>query len=364
MSDKKILLLTPDFPPMRGGVATYLKALCEYFQGDLEVITEPHPQWQSFDKHCGCAVYRQPLLYKRWWPRWMKSVKLLKEYKDRYRLIITSHVLPFGSACMVAKRKTGTPYVVILHGMDVRLAQASARKKRLATNVLKEAQLVVVNSKALAREVAEVFGVKESLVVYPNVPDRSIDIAQKNDGVFRLLTVARLVQRKGHQHVLSALSRLWGTGRLKNFHYDIVGDGPMRETLEQMIRNLSLENHVTIHTQVTDEQKEQFYTDADVFIMPTENDPVDKEGFGLVYIEAAQHGLPSIARNIPGVDEAVIHEQTGILLKSVDQEEIATAINAMANDQEYRLQLGVQAQQHAKQFTHEEQLGKLKEYLV
>jgi phosphatidylinositol alpha-1,6-mannosyltransferase len=363
MSEKKILLITPDFPPMTGGVARYLKELCSYFKDDIEVLAEPHPQWQSFDPNAGCAIYRQPLLYKWRWPRWMKAVKYLKEYKDRYKLVITSHVLPFGSACMMAKKKTGTPYVVILHGMDVRLAQKSARKKRLATQVLKEAQLVVVNSKALAQEVAKIFGITQSLVVYPCVSEVK-EAASKNDGVFRILTVSRLVERKGHQHVLNVLARLRGMGRMDNFHYDIVGAGPMESTLISMVTNLGLDSHVTFHGQVDDQSKNELYAAADTFVMPVENDPVDKEGFGLVFIEAAQHGVPSITSNISGVNEAVIDAQTGILLPDLDEEKLAGAILQLYTDAELRTQLGAAAKQYAEEFSCEKQLSKLKPYLV
>ncbi|MDG1950194.1 MAG: glycosyltransferase family 4 protein [bacterium] len=363
MSEKKILLITPDFPPMTGGVARYLKELCTYLKDDIEVLTKPHPQWQSFDPTAGCAVYRQPLLHKWRWPKWMKAVKYLREYKDRYRLIITSHVLPFGSACLMAKKKTGTPYVVILHGMDVRLAQKSAKKKRLATQVLKEARLVVVNSKALAQEVAKVFGITQSLVVYPCVSPVE-EQECKDDGVFRLLTVSRLVERKGHQHVLNVLARLRGMGRMNRFQYDIVGAGPMDQTLKSMVTNLGLDAHVTFHGQVDDQTKNQFYAAADTFVMPVEYDPIDKEGFGLVFIEAAQYGLPSITSDIAGVNEAVRNGETGILLPDLDEENLAGAILQLYTDVEYRKQLGEAAKTYAENFSCEKQLSKLKPYLI
>lgn len=364
MSEQKILLLTPDFPPMTGGVAQYLKSLCHSVKDDIEVLTTPHPNWQSFDSNAGYPIFRQELLYKWRWPKWMKMVKYLNEYKDRYRLIITSHVLPVGSACLMAKKKTGTPYIVILHGMDVRLAQESAKKKRLAQQVLKEARLVVVNSEALAQEVAKVFGIKQSLVIYPCIETKEISLQEKDDGVYRLLTVARLVERKGHHHVLNALARLRGMGKMDRFHYDIVGGGPMEQTLKDMVTNLGISQHVTFHGEVDDLSRDELYQQADVFVMPVDAHPTDKEGFGLVFVEAAQHGVPSITSNISGVNEAVEDGVTGLLLRTQDEEELASAILQLYQDTDLWTQLAQGAIEQSKNFSCEEQLSKLKPYLV
>ncbi len=384
MSEKKTLLITPDFPPMKGGVARYLSALALYLQDDVEVVAMPHHLWQSFDPSAGYPIYRRQLL-SSWGPgRWRESVKYLKAYKDRYRLILTSHVLPYGTAAMVAGRKTKTPYIVFVHGMDIRLAQTSARKRALARKVLRSARLVVCNSQALAREVSRVFGVTEILVVYPCLASTAIPLqepalgsedqapreapstqtVQATDTTMNFLTVARLVERKGHAHVLNALSNLRGSGRLMNFQYHIVGEGPMRETLEEMTRALSLSSHITFHGEVDDVTLQSLYAGADVFVMPVSLDPLDKEGFGLSFIEAAAHGVPSVTTNIEGVDEAVIDDQTGLLLPDQDEESLAEVLLTLATNKELRDRLGTGAREHAKTFTCKKQFEKLRPYLV
>ncbi len=364
MSEKKMLLITPDFPPNEGGVARYLQAVAEHLKDRIEVLADPHPAWSTFDPNVGYPIYRAPLLSRFVWPRWLKTVWYLWSYRSRYDLILTSHVLPVGSAALLAKKLTGTPYILFVHGMDIRLASSSNRKRRLATKVLKGARLVVANSQALARELARDFGIPEVLVVYPCIPEpfspsRPLDPSRP----FSLLTVSRLVQRKGHTHVLNALAHLRGTGALGEFVYHIVGEGPMESSLRSMVETLDLSRHVVFHGRVSDEERQRLYQESDVFVMPVSQDPIDKEGFGLVYIEAAAEGLPSITTRVDGVDEAVIDQQTGILLESQDEQKLANAILTLAKNSELSSVLSVRAREHAKAFTCENQMSKLDPYL-
>ncbi|TAL50144.1 glycosyltransferase family 4 protein [Patescibacteria group bacterium] len=367
MSVNKILLVTPDFPPSEGGVARYLCAVAEHLKDRIEVLADPHPAWNTFDPTAGYPMYRAPLLSRFIWPRWLKIVHYLWKYRSRYDLILTSHVLPIGTAALLAKKFTGTPYVVFVHGMDLRLAASSNHKRRLATTVLQKARLVVANSQALARELSLNFGIPEVLVVYPCIPEPSIPSPPSNlsfpSNPFTLITVSRLVERKGHAHVLNALAHLGRTGELGEFIYHIVGTGPMQTSLQSMVDTLDLNRHVIFHGQVSDEERQRLYQGADVFVMPVSQDPVDKEGFGLVYIEAAAEGVPSIATNVEGVDEAVIDQQTGLLLESQDESLLASAIVTLVKNSELRSLMSSQAREHAKTFTCQNQMSKLDPYL-
>jgi phosphatidyl-myo-inositol dimannoside synthase len=364
MSDKKLLLITPDFPPNEGGIARYLQAVAEHFSDRIEVLVAPHPQWHTFDPQAGYPIYRAQLLSHFIWPRWLKTVHYLWKYRSRYDVILTSHLLPIGSAAWLAKKFTGDPYVVFVHGMDLRLARSHSRKLRLAKRVLKDAQLVVANSQALANELARDFGIPEVLVVYPCIPEPLNPVTPPTHSTpFSLLTVSRLVHRKGHTHVLNALAHLRGTAQLPNFQYHIVGEGPMEASLKTMTQTLGLESYVVFHGAVSDQERDALYAQSDVFVMPVSKDPIDKEGFGLVYIEAAQSGLPSIGTNVPGVDEAIIDAKTGILLPSQDEQQLASAILTLAKNESLRAQLGTAARQHAKGFSCELQMGKLDAYI-
>jgi len=357
---KKLLLLTPDFPPRRGGVARYLSLLANKFSDQITVIADLDSDWQSFDPSATYPIFRMPLLYKFFWPRWWKTVRYLKSVKTQYDTFLISHVLPFGTAAMVAN----VPYILFVHGMDIRLAGKSARKRRIAKRVMQKARIVVTNSQALADEISRDYGIG-SLVVYPcveSVADQ--EFQPKATGTTNLVSVSRLVERKGHTLVLNALAALRQSGRLKNVHYDIVGTGPMYQTLKSMTHELGLDSIVKFHGDVSDAQLTGLYSSSDIFVLPVSNDPVDKEGFGLVFIEAATHAVPSITSDISGVNEAVINGETGILISPNDQDQLVNAIQLLLSKEEYRKQLGESARDRVMhKFTCDDQFKKLEPYL-
>jgi len=357
-SKRDLLLLTPDFPPNRGGVARYLSALATYLKERIVVVAEEHPEWQQTDPLAPYPVYRTPLLYKHWWPKWMKTTRYLKQVRAQYNIVLVSHVLPYGTAAMAAN----IPYIIFTHGLDIRLAKRNAHKRKVAERVLKKARLVVANSEALAQEILQDFNV-QSLVIHPCLDVQELQV-KKASPRLELLTVSRLVERKGHSFVLNTLAALRHGGALQDFTYHIVGTGPMKMTLESMTHELGLDGHVQFHGGVSDDELQRFYAQADIFVMPVTDDPIDKEGFGYVFLEAAAHATPSITTRIPGVDEAVIDGETGLLIDAGDQKQLAHAITQLATDEDYRAALGQRAYARVKStFDCKQQFSKLDPYL-
>ncbi len=343
ITKSRLLLVTPDYPPNRGGVATYLSSMKRYFGDRMEVM-------------------QSDLLFKRIWPKWLKTTLRLIKQKSQYDIVIISHVIPFGTAALIAKWITKKPYVVIVHGLDIRLVRQSFLKMKLAQLVLKSARLIVANSNALAQELS-LFGVHEALVVYPcleSIPEVSIHDSKKK----QILTVSRLVPRKGHERVLRALAELGQMGRLGEINYHIVGTGPSEEQIRSTVHSLNLDSVVVFHGDVNEEEKSKIYRESDLFVMPVVSDLIDKEGFGLVYMEAASYGIPSIATRISGIDEAVIDGETGILIEDNNIPELATWIDRLLSHKEERDQLGSMARNRAQnEFTCEQQFSKLEPYL-
>lgn len=343
-----MLLLTPDFPPNRGGVARYLFKLAEYYKDRITVVTD-----------------KDKLFNRMFWPKWLAAVRTLIELRETYDIVLVSHILPFGTAAYLASWITKKPFVVIVHGMDVRLATSKPIKKIISRFVFKSARVVVSNSQALANEVAGTFGVMP-IVVYPCLGKEAKEVMEEKEEreeKVKFLTVGRLVERKGHTKVLTALAELKNSGAISSFQYDIVGSGPMEQTLKNLAGQLNL-NEVTFYGEVSDEELDSFYSKADIFVMPVSDDQIDKEGFGFVFIEAARFGVPSISTDIEGVDEAIIDQQTGILIDPKQPHELSRAILQLVNDSELRRRLGDQAKKRVvEEFTCDKQFSKLDLYL-
>lgn len=340
----KILLYTIDFSPNRGGIARHLSALSEYFGSELKVVV-PDAE------------------HRRWWSAAMDLI----QRRLTYETLLISHVLPLGTAAMLAGVCSHKPYVVLVHGMDIGLAKRNFLKRFVSGFVLRAAKCVVANSRALEREVRDSFGVRRTLVVYPCVSEKTLSLSEARSShresrpfePVTLLTVSRLVPRKGHLRVLEAIDGLRARYPDLRIAYTIVGDGPMHAAIENDIRERALPD-VNVVMNATDEELASFYSSADIFVMPVIRDNTDREGFGTVYLEAAAYGVPSIATDMPGVDEAVIQGVTGILIPDGDGGALADAIYRLARDPAGRLELGNAARSRVvDQFTPKKQFIKL-----
>lgn len=334
----KVLLATLDYPPQQGGVARYLHALKQTFPGEVDVL------------------------------HWRKTPSKLEMWRDLtsgsggYDSIWVSHILPVGTMAYLARFVTRRPYVIFLHGMDFDLARRSIWKRFITRRILRSAKRVVTNSYALAREVQAFVRIAEPLVVHPSVADVFVRASQaspmvSNRNTVTLLTVSRLVERKGHIKVLEAIRDI------PNVQYIIVGDGPYYGKIFYRIKDLGLEHCVRMIRNATDEELPQIYQSADIFIMPTSKTEIDREGFGIVYLEAQLFGLPVVASNHPGVDEAVLDKVTGLLIDK-DRASLQDAVNRLAYDLELRTRMGSFGRDFVLAgFTREKQFIKLRELL-
>ncbi len=155
-----------------------------------------------------------------------------------------------------------------------------------------------------------------------------------------ILTVARLEAYKGVQFVIGAMPRV--LAEFPEARYIVVGDGPYRAEFERLADDtlpVKQRGAVNFVGRVSDSEKYAYYDMCDIFAMPS-----TVEGFGLVYVEAAAFGKPSIGCNVMGVPEAILDGQTGILVAPRDTDALAEAVLGLLRDRKERLTLGRNAQ--------------------
>jgi glycosyltransferase involved in cell wall biosynthesis len=155
----------------------------------------------------------------------------------------------------------------------------------------------------------------------------------------RLLSVGRLVWKKGHDHQLaaSALLKSWGVP----FAVKIVGDGPLRDELQRRIDRDGLGGLVTLSGALPPEQVEAEYRWADIFWHTGVIDPLgDRDGIPNVIPEAFAHCLPVISSRTVGPMEAVTHETSGLIVDVSDSTELAGAVKRLADNPALRQQFG------------------------
>lgn len=379
---RKTLLFTIDFAPKTGGVANYYKNLCAHLpQEDIIVLTRPEKEDVEFDSNVKYKILRKNLIADYLWPKWLASFFHLRRTvkNEKIETILVGEILPLGTVAWVYKKLFKTPYVVFIHGMDLGMAKKKKRKYRLARKILEGADFIITNSLYTKKLVVQC-GIEDKKIfaVYPGIerldemgagnnqltPEvETQDFASLRREKKILLTLGRLVKRKGHDMVIRSLPKI--LARYPNVIYVIAGDGPERIYLENLAKESGVEDEVIFVGEVKDKDKPYYYENCDIFVMPSRNIKGDVEGFGIVYLEAALYGRPVIAGNSGGSPEAALDGQTGLIVDSENLEEIADAVIRLLADSDYANKLGVQGKERVlKEFSWENQMRKFEKLLV
>lgn len=155
---------------------------------------------------------------------------------------------------------------------------------------------------------------------------------------FVLLTTARIVAQKGIDTVIEALGLL--APDYPRLRYLIIGDGVERPALEAQVRKAGLTERVRFAGNVTYGQLPHIYQAADVFVMVPKTLLPVVEGYGIVYLEANACGLPVIGSTSGGVPDAVLHNETGLLVPEQNPAELAAAIESLIKAPDKRRKFG------------------------
>lgn len=177
-----------------------------------------------------------------------------------------------------------------------------------------------------------------SVEIIPNGWRQVPGVGQRAGGPCRLLCVSRLAQEKGVHLLLEALNRI--DGQRDGWILELVGDGPMRPTLEKYAEEAGLSPRIEFAGWV--ENVTPHYTSADILVVPSL-----REGAGLVVAEGMSAGLPVLATRAGGIPEMIAHRRTGWLVEPGDAGELASALQALMSNPDQRRQLGDAARKEA-----------------
>lgn len=320
---RKLLLATLEYPPTRGGVAEYLYGLVSALPHE-RVTVLAHGDGQDAPPSMAKVVYRRLLPRFRLPLGWLKALPPVigTMRREKSEVLAISHLLPMGYIALILKRLRRTPYVVFVHGTDLNYASRSAWKRHWTRRILAAADLVVANSRYTSG-LAERAGADPARIeiVYPcpavgHVAHRDMAESKHDFGLIAarrtLLSVGRLVRRKGFDRVLRALAQL--RHACGDVVYMIVGDGPEREALEREAARLGLKSSVIFLHDVPRGKLNEYFSAADLFVLPAREVEGDVEGFGMALIEAGFHATPVVTTKVGGISEAVIDGETGLVL--------------------------------------------------
>ena len=162
-----------------------------------------------------------------------------------------------------------------------------------------------------------------------------------------ILTLARLEERKGHKIILDALSSL--INKYPNLLYIVAGDGPNKINIQLHAKKLNLIDNIRFLGWITEPEKSVILKSSDLFVMTPHLNKESVEGFGMVFIDAAFHGLAAIGTDTGGIPDAIIDGKTGLIAKTSNLKDITLKIDSLLSSKEKRQSLGQAGLKNAQQ---------------
>lgn len=265
--------------------------------------------------------------------------------------IFHGHFGPAGQAAVLLRKAgLGKAAVTTFHGHDV-TAYVQQYGPQVYRQLLEEGDLFTYNSENTKKHVLELGGPPEKMVKLPMGIDLDkIPFAERHmppDRPVRILSVGRLVEMKGRQYAIKAVAE--AMDRFKNLEYLIVGDGPLKSSLQQQINASGHADKIKILGWVSDEELDKLYQSSHIFLHPsvTAADG-NQEGQGVVLVEAQAYGLITIATRHGAFPETVLEGQTGYLVPEKDTAALRNCLWDVLSKPASWPEIGRRARRHAE----------------
>ena len=341
----KILHVGKFYPPHMGGIETHLQALCGELRktADVRVLVAGDDHRTSEDLCDGVPVSRLANLCT------LAATPLCPGMVRRIRhsdadIVHLHWPNPAAFLAYLASGHSGR-LVVTYHSDVVRQRVFGALFEPFLHAVLRRAAAILVGSPNYLASSAILAKHRERCVVVPfgielssfaECDPKSVSAIRQQHGERVILSVGRLVYYKGFEHLIRAMVRV--DGRLL-----IIGEGPLRESLEKLAQSLGLSERVIFLGRVND--LVPYYHAAQVFALAS---VARSEAFGIVQIEAMAAGLPvvntALDSGVPFVSQNGI---TGLTVAPGDADSLGDALNLLLNDDALRQRFGQAAQKRA-----------------
>ncbi len=247
------------------------------------------------------------------------------------------------SLARYASLMTGIPYSFTAHAKDLYLSRTNSlvNKAELASFIT---TCTGYNQRYLQKILPAELHTKVHLVYHGVDTHRFVPASRQSPDLPRILSVGRLVPKKGFRYLIEAsrLLREWGIP----FHLDIYGGGELHRILRQQIIEAGLSGNVTLHPACTQDELIDRYHQADLFALsPVVMENGDRDGIPNVLLEAMGCGLPVVSTDISGIPELIAHGHNGLLVPAGDAAALAHALAGLLLSATERERLGAEARE-------------------
>jgi len=295
-----------------------------YFRTLFYLVTRPHPGLKSRVMtvlHFGEGVYAAHLLRGR------SFAQLHAHFVGRAAVV-----------ALIASRLLGVPYGLTAHANDIYVRPVLLREK------IAEARFVTTctryNQDYLRRVVGNGLNDKLHLVYHGlDLTNYQPPACRSREDPPLLLSIGRLMEKKGFSYLIAACRRLKDRGY--DFRCHIVGEGPLRQTLQDQVNQFGLDGMVTLCGAMPHEGVLEKYRQAALFSLPcVVGQDGDRDGIPNVLIEAMAMQLPVVSTRHSGIPELVEDEVSGLLVTPNDEDGLADALARLLDSPDLCARLG------------------------
>ncbi len=351
----KILFCNYEYPPLGGGGGVVNAWLAEALavKHDVTVLTSSAYGLSADEMINGVRIVRVPVYFRNKLQAAniaslaafvvngiQRGKQLIQE--QQFDVINTHFVIPTGPVGHILAKRAGIPNVLSVHGGDLYDPSKYLSPHRHfflrlpARYLLKKANAVVGQSKNTNENVHTYYGEDVQCKLIPlGIPRVQFESSAREryqlaNEDFVLITVGRLVSRKGVEQLIELMRRMADT-RIKLV---VVGGGPKKEELEELSVQRGVRERVLFTGQASDEDKVNLLACADLYVSTSQH-----EGFGLVFLEGMAAGLPVVCYDHGGQTDFVANDENGYLVELNDLTTFESRIRQLLSDRQLKERL-------------------------
>ena len=357
MADK-IILLTHEYPPKRGGAGVYCYEIANAASAlgyEIEVVSPK-----------GSALHAKPEIRELSWEgsqSWLSSLRLLffiRKFYNRKDKKFLLHAADMG-VCKALTRfgfllPTQNRIMVTIHGSELFKFTRNPIERFFFNCFLQKCEVIHVLSKFNYEKCSKFCSsVIPNIKLTPGAPSRVVDLnIEKNRKtrdceMLNILCVGRIHPRKGQLLLLKAASVLPIEIQSK---IQIIFIGPIKDKrYHQEVLSLShkFSGEIQFKGDISETELSAYYSSSHIFCLTPITLKDSVEGFGFVYLEASAYGLPIIATRVGGVEDAVLDGKKGLLSNPENSDELAQNLLKLIESKKLRKEMGIQGKKWSAQ---------------
>ena len=335
--EPRLLLLTPDYPPGRGGIQLSSERYAQLIDGfQTRVVTLDSPGARAFDAVHTAVVVRVGASGA---PRGARNALLnaaavRRALAFRPDVTLSMHIVTSPAAAAI-RRRFGARFVQLFHAEEIGI------RPKLAAFAAREADVVVAVSSYTESLIAALGPTRAAIrVVSPGV-DLPPDSTPSSTAGATVLTVSRLVERyKGHD----TMARAWPLvlAKVPDARWVVIGEGRLRGAIEALVGAYGGSTSISFLGAVDDDERDRWLRSARVVAMPSRlpGEGFAGEGFGIAYLEAGAYRKPVVACSVGGALDSVGDGESGLLVQPDEPVALAEAITRLLLDHGLAQRLG------------------------